>query len=93
MARETGPDYGNALCDTMGSSIGYFEIAQEPGSNFIPRIFTELTQENVKPQKVQFPFLSLSATPAGNGKKPTTKTSIAIRYRGVKYAHDTRGLS
>lgn len=27
MARVTGHDYGNALCDTMGSSIGYFEIA------------------------------------------------------------------
>ena len=26
MPRLTGHDYGNALCDTVGSSIGYFEI-------------------------------------------------------------------
>ena len=42
----------------MGSSIGYFEIAQEPGSNFIPRIFTELTQENVKLRKSNSRFYS-----------------------------------
>ena len=58
-----------------------------------PEVFTVLTQENVKPQNLQFPFLFLSATPAGNRKQPTINTSPASRYRGVKYAYDTRGLS
>ena len=43
-----------------------------------PEYSQYLPRKMGKPQNVHFTFLFLSATPAGDGKQPTTNTSMAI---------------